>query len=50
MPKKKRKNVSSAINMLRLVQNKTTTPAVLKKNVSDISSLKTKKWVEETQL
>lgn len=50
MPKKKRKNRSSAMNMLKLVQNKTDTPAVLKKNVSNIGSLKAKKWVEEIEL
>ena len=50
MPKRKRKNPSSEMNMIKLVQNKTDTPAVLKKKVSDINSLKVKKWVEETQL
>jgi len=50
MSKKKRKSSSSAMNMLKLVQNKTDTPAVLKKKVSNIDSLKPKKWVEEIEL
>ncbi len=50
MPKRKKKTRASAMNMLRLVQNKTDTPAVLKKHVSNINSLKARKWVEEIEL
>lgn len=50
MPKKKVRSSASAMNMLKLAQNKVDTPAILKKNVSNISSLRVKRWVEEIEL
>ncbi len=41
---------SNAMNMLALVQNRTRTPARLKRKVSDINSLRVKKTVEQNQL
>ena len=52
MPKLKKSGEykSSAMNMLALVQNRTDTPAVLNRKVSNINSLRVKKTVEQIQL
>ncbi len=45
-----KKYKSSAMNMLALVQNRTDTPAILNRKVSNINSLRIKKCVEQIQL
>ncbi len=46
--KKKKKTLEKKI--IDNVQGRTKTPAVLKKNIDDINSLETRKWVEEREL
>lgn len=52
MPKLKKHGEykSSAMNMLALVQNRTDTPARLKRKVSNINSLRVKRTVEQIEL